>query len=207
MKKATLEDQIRSYLRAFPAEDVERFMLSMKMVLVGNAWAPRGKGSADVRRTDLRRTMDAAAAFKKISMDSLSGDFRRPLILDAVVSIVDTGALEQFKSGFGGEQSPLFEAWTAMMPYLNSFIRELNDEIARKRPKSRGRKQSSSDGTLRLIGAIYTHIFGELPSSTEGSAFYNIAVKILRQKNVQRPVQAAIASLKGDAQRTKLPRK
>ena len=154
--------------------------------------------------------MDAAAAFKEISLDAFSGDFLRPMMLDPLASIVDTGGLEQFKTEpprWMEELSPLFLAWNEMMPYLNTFMRELNDEIERKRPKSRGRKQSSSDGTLRLIGAIYTHIFGELPSSTEGSAFYNIAVKILRQKNVQRPVQAAIASLKGDAQRTKLPRK
>lgn len=45
-------------------------------------------------------------------MNAIGADFMRPLIDNFVVSIVDTGSLEQFKSelqsGYGGEHSPLF---------------------------------------------------------------------------------------------------
>lgn len=64
MKKTTLEDRIRSYLRAFPGEDVERFMLSMKAILVGNAMVPRAAGAAAERREQLKRTSAAATTLK-----------------------------------------------------------------------------------------------------------------------------------------------
>jgi hypothetical protein len=200
VKKASLEDRLRNYLRAFPADQVERFIHGLKAILLRNAAAPRTANAAAKRRGDIKRISAAATAFKTMSLNTFGADFMRPLIGNAVVSIVDTGGLEQFRedlqSGYSGELSPLFTAWVEMMPYLNSFIVELDAEIVRKRPKSRGRGRADPGQMLMAIGAIYARIFGEMPTSTEGGAFYNIAVEILGQKNVQRPVQAAVASLR-----------
>jgi hypothetical protein len=198
-RPSPLETRLRSYLKAFPVEQVDRFLLSLKGILLGSA-----PGTAEKRLRELNRARTTARALKTMTVETLSPEFSQPLIDMAVASIVDTGGLEQFKeemhsSPWGKNWPPLFLVWTEMMPHLNSFISELEAEIKRTTPKRRGRRGAGNNRVLMQTGAVYAHIFGELPTSTEGGPFYNIAVQILKQKNVQRPVQAVVASLKKSA--------
>lgn len=99
----------------------------------------------------------------------------------------------------------LHESWCGLIVRVAEFQREVAAKIKQlESVERRGTKHADENATLIAVAATYARTFGKVPSTTPGEPFYNIAVILLGQKNVERPVRAAVARVK--AHLTKKPK-